>query len=213
MDRRRYAFALVGVAAARYESGTRLGLRVSRRSLGARRRIRPRASDAASLEFPSSSPRRSFAGRWTLSLEVALLLAAGVATVAGCGGGESAQCDVTVVDPDRATEIEPLESGDYSIEFQTTHGNFTVAIDEELAPCNGASMLQLAEDGFFDGIAFHRIVPGFVIQAGQSTETPDGGLGHRRSTRRRPTRSTPRASWRWRRPGSIRPAPAASSSS
>jgi peptidyl-prolyl cis-trans isomerase B (cyclophilin B) len=107
-----------------------------------------------------------------------LLLAAGVATVAGCGGGESATCDVTVVDPDRATEIEPLDSGDYSIEFQTTHGNFTVAIDEELAPCNGASMLQLAEDGFFDGIAFHRIVPGFVIQAGQSMETPDGGPGY-----------------------------------
>jgi cyclophilin family peptidyl-prolyl cis-trans isomerase len=101
-----------------------------------------------------------------------------MATAAGCGGGESAKCDVTVVDPDRATEIEPLEGGDYSIEFQTTHGNFTVAIDEELAPCNGASMLQLAEDGFFDGIAFHRIVPGFVIQAGQSTETPDGGPGY-----------------------------------
>ncbi|MGH3082410.1 MAG: peptidylprolyl isomerase [Gaiellaceae bacterium] len=107
-----------------------------------------------------------------------LLLAAGMATVAGCGGGESAKCDVTVVDPDRGTEIEPLEGGDYSIEFQTTHGDFTVAIDEELAPCNGASMLQLAEDGFFDGIAFHRIVPGFVIQAGQSTETPDGGPGY-----------------------------------
>lgn len=107
-----------------------------------------------------------------------LALLAAVATVAGCGG-ESAKCDVTAVDPDRAKEVKPLkDGGDYSIEFQTTHGNFTVAIDEELAPCNGASMMELAQDGFFDGIAFHRIVPGFVIQAGQSTETPDGGPGY-----------------------------------
>jgi peptidyl-prolyl cis-trans isomerase B (cyclophilin B) len=107
------------------------------------------------------------------------LLTATTLTLAGCGGDdESAKCDVTVVDEDRATEIEPLEEGEYSIEFQTSQGSFTVAIDETLAPCNGASMLQLAEDGFFDGVVFHRIVPGFVIQAGQSAETPDGGPGY-----------------------------------
>ena len=41
----------------------------------------------------------------------------------------------------------------------------------------GMSM-QLARDGFFDGIAFHRIVPDFVIQAGQSGKTADGGPGY-----------------------------------
>jgi cyclophilin family peptidyl-prolyl cis-trans isomerase len=108
-----------------------------------------------------------------------VLVLAGVALLAGCGGDSgSASCDVLIVDTDRGRDVEPLESGDYSIEFQTTHGSFTVAIDEELAPCNGASMMQLAQDGFFDGIAFHRIVPGFVIQAGQSQETPDGGPGY-----------------------------------
>ena len=109
-----------------------------------------------------------------------LVLLAGVAALAGCGGGgEESTCDVTVVDPDRATEVKPREEGgDYSIEFRTSHGNFTVAIDEAVAPCNGASMLQLATDGFFDGVVFHRIVPGFVIQAGQSAKTPDGGPGY-----------------------------------
>jgi peptidyl-prolyl cis-trans isomerase B (cyclophilin B) len=110
--------------------------------------------------------------RWLPALACALLLA-------GCGGGESkASCEVTVVDEDRGGEVEPLEEDDHTIEFQTTHGNFTVAIDEEVAPCNGGSMMQLARDGFFDGIAFHRIVPDFVIQAGQSQETPDGGPGY-----------------------------------
>jgi peptidyl-prolyl cis-trans isomerase B (cyclophilin B) len=106
------------------------------------------------------------------------LLAAAALAASGCGGDETAKCDITVVDEDRAEEFEPLEAGDYSIEFQTSHGDFTVAIDETLAPCNGASMLRLAESGFFDGVVFHRIVPGFVIQAGQSGETPDGGPGY-----------------------------------
>jgi peptidyl-prolyl cis-trans isomerase B (cyclophilin B) len=103
-----------------------------------------------------------------------------VLLLAGCGGGgeSEASCDVTVVDEERAGEVEPLEDGDHTIEFQTTHGNFTVEIDEQVAPCNGGSMMQLARDGFFEGIAFHRIVPDFVIQAGQSKETQDGGPGY-----------------------------------
>jgi peptidyl-prolyl cis-trans isomerase B (cyclophilin B) len=106
------------------------------------------------------------------------VLLAGVAALAGCGGN-SPKCDVTVLDPDRAEEVTPLKAGgDYLIEFRTSHGSFTVAIDEELAPCNGASMMQLAQNGFFDGIVFHRIVPGFVIQGGQSGKTPDGGPGY-----------------------------------
>lgn len=110
-----------------------------------------------------------------------VVLLAAAALLAGCGTSsesESKACDVAVTDESRAKDIEPLEAGDYSIEFQTSQGNFTVDIDETVAPCNGDSMLQLANDGFFDGIVFHRIVPGFVIQAGQSEKTPDGGPGY-----------------------------------
>ena len=106
-----------------------------------------------------------------------LLVLAAAALLAGCGGGggESGAGDCDVIGDKELTKLEP---GDYSIEFRTTHGNFTVEIDETLAPCNGRSMLELARDGFFDGVPFHRIVPGFVIQAGQSPETPDGGPGY-----------------------------------
>jgi peptidyl-prolyl cis-trans isomerase B (cyclophilin B) len=109
-----------------------------------------------------------------------VVVLAGLALLAGCGGDSdsSASCDVVVTDETRANDVTPLKPGNYSIEFQTTRGRFTVAIDEKLAPCNGDSMLQLARDGFFDGIAFHRIVPDFVIQAGQSKKTADGGPGY-----------------------------------
>jgi peptidyl-prolyl cis-trans isomerase B (cyclophilin B) len=109
-----------------------------------------------------------------------LVVLAGLALLAGCGGGSDSgrSCDVVVSDESQTNDVTPLKPGDYSIEFQTTEGRFTVEIDEKLAPCNGSSMMQLARDGFFDGIVFHRIVPGFVIQAGQSGKTADGGPGY-----------------------------------
>ena len=116
-------------------------------------------------------------------MRLALALA-GVVLLAGCGGNPDpnfnvSSCEVEVLDPGRENEIKPLALGRrYTIEFQTTHGSFTVEIDEEQAPCNGNSMLQLARDGFFNGIVFHRIIPGFVIQGGEKPNTPDGGPGY-----------------------------------
>lgn len=113
-----------------------------------------------------------------------LITLAGVALLAGCGGNPDpvnnvSSCDVDVIDPARAREITPLEAGKtYTIEFRTTKGNFTVELNAERSPCNGNSLMQLAEAGFFNGITIHRIVPDFVIQAGNSSKTPDGGPGY-----------------------------------
>lgn len=113
-----------------------------------------------------------------------LIALAGVALLAGCGGNPDpvdnvSSCDVEVADPARSREITPLEAGKtYTIEFETTHGNFTIELNEERSPCNGNSLMQLAEDGFYNGITIHRIVPDFVIQAGNSKKTPDGGPGY-----------------------------------
>jgi peptidyl-prolyl cis-trans isomerase B (cyclophilin B) len=113
-----------------------------------------------------------------------LIALTGLVLLAGCGGNPDpvnnvTSCDVEIIDPSRATEITPLEAGKtYTIEFQTSHGNFTVELDEERAPCNGASLVKLANEGFFNGITIHRIVPDFVIQAGRSEKTPDGGPGY-----------------------------------
>ncbi len=113
-------------------------------------------------------------------MRYALALSA-VALLAACGGGGDSgsgtkACEVTTTEGSK--ELDELPAGDYAIEFKTTQGSFTIEIDETIAPCNGRSMLELADDGFFDGIEFHRIVPDFVIQAGQSSETADGGPGY-----------------------------------
>jgi cyclophilin family peptidyl-prolyl cis-trans isomerase len=52
------------------------------------------------------------------------------------------------------------------VRFETSHGGFTIELFEREAPLSVANFLQYVDDGFFDGLIFHRIVPGFVIQGG-----------------------------------------------
>ena len=66
----------------------------------------------------------------------------------------------------------------YSLVFKTNCGSFTVKLDQKTAPETTASLVQLARDGFYDDTIFHRIVPGFVIQGGDPTQTGSGGPGY-----------------------------------
>jgi cyclophilin family peptidyl-prolyl cis-trans isomerase len=63
--------------------------------------------------------------------------------------------------------------------FSTNCGDFTVTLDPKLAPHTGASLVKLAENGFYNDTIFHRIVPGFVIQGGDPTGTGSGGPGYK----------------------------------
>ena len=55
---------------------------------------------------------------------------------------------------------------------------FEIALDTERAPKTANSFAFLAEEGFYDGLAFHRIVPGFVIQGGDPVGNGTGGPGY-----------------------------------
>lgn len=66
----------------------------------------------------------------------------------------------------------------YRLVFETSCGSFTVELDQKQAPKTAASLVALAESGFFDGTSFHRVVPGFVIQGGDPTGTGTGGPGY-----------------------------------
>ena len=56
--------------------------------------------------------------------------------------------------------------GRHTAVLETTMGNITVAFDAQKAPEHVRNFLQLAEAGVFDGTSFHRVVRGFVVQAG-----------------------------------------------
>jgi peptidyl-prolyl cis-trans isomerase B (cyclophilin B) len=66
----------------------------------------------------------------------------------------------------------------YVAVVNTNCGTFTIALDVKASPKTTASFANLARRGFFDGIAFHRIVHGFVIQGGDPTGTGQGGPGY-----------------------------------
>jgi cyclophilin family peptidyl-prolyl cis-trans isomerase len=67
----------------------------------------------------------------------------------------------------------------YTAMLQTNKGDIEVELWPQDAPMTVNNFVCLAEDGYFDGTPFHRIVKGFVIQGGDPTGTGSGGPGYR----------------------------------
>ncbi len=57
-------------------------------------------------------------------------------------------------------------------------GKFVAELYPEIAPNTVANFVELASAGFYDGLIFHRVIPGFMIQGGDPTGTGMGGPGH-----------------------------------
>jgi cyclophilin family peptidyl-prolyl cis-trans isomerase len=62
--------------------------------------------------------------------------------------------------------------------IKTTKGDFDINFRSDLAPISVANFCMLVKNNFYNGIIFHRVVPGFVIQAGDPTASGWGGPGH-----------------------------------
>lgn len=62
--------------------------------------------------------------------------------------------------------------------LKTAHGTIEIHLDVVEAPLSSASFVELARRGFYDGLAFHRVVPNFVIQGGCPRGDGNGGPGH-----------------------------------
>ena len=62
--------------------------------------------------------------------------------------------------------------------IKTEKGSFTIKFKPEFAPISVGNFCRLSNDNFFDGIVFHRVVPGFVIQGGDPSASGWGGPGY-----------------------------------
>jgi peptidyl-prolyl cis-trans isomerase B (cyclophilin B) len=60
----------------------------------------------------------------------------------------------------------------------TNHGDIVLELFDEDAPETVANFRRLAEDGFYDGLIFHRVIPEFMIQGGCPEGTGTGGPGY-----------------------------------
>ena len=63
--------------------------------------------------------------------------------------------------------------------IKTNHGSITIELFEEQAPSTTANFIDLTEKGFYDGVIFHRIIDGFMIQGGDPAGTGRGGPGYK----------------------------------
>jgi peptidyl-prolyl cis-trans isomerase B (cyclophilin B) len=107
-----------------------------------------------------------------------LALAAAV-LLAGCGGGGGAKETTQATTRAAATgrpALDPAKT--YTVTLKTNKGTFSFDLDVKDSPKTTASFASLVRRGFFDGLTFHRIVPGFVIQGGDPKGDGSGGPGY-----------------------------------
>jgi peptidyl-prolyl cis-trans isomerase B (cyclophilin B) len=76
-----------------------------------------------------------------------------------------------------ARTIDPNKK--YTVAIDTTEGAITVELFPKDAPHHVNSFIFLAKEGFYDGVIFHRVIPGFMIQGGDPTGTGTGDPGYK----------------------------------
>ncbi|CBW25158.1 putative peptidyl-prolyl cis-trans isomerase [Halobacteriovorax marinus SJ] len=78
-----------------------------------------------------------------------------------------------------ASDLKVSDSGlsAESVILKTAKGNIVIKLYPKDAPNTVTRFLQLVQEGFYDGLKFHRVHPKFLIQAGDPTGTGNGGSG------------------------------------
>jgi peptidyl-prolyl cis-trans isomerase B (cyclophilin B) len=71
-----------------------------------------------------------------------------------------------------------LAKNKYSVELQTNKGPIRLTLFPEVAPGHVKNFVALAQVGFYNGVSFHRIIKGFMIQGGCPEGTGSGGPGY-----------------------------------
>jgi peptidyl-prolyl cis-trans isomerase B (cyclophilin B) len=93
----------------------------------------------------------------------------------GCEqAGEAEPKDVDLSKP--KTKLDPDKT--YVATVRTNCGDFEITLDAKRAPKTGGSFKHMVDEGMYDGLGFHRIVPGFVIQGGDPAGDGSGGPGY-----------------------------------
>ncbi len=75
------------------------------------------------------------------------------------------------------TQIDP--SSTYTATIKTNKGDITAKLFAGEAPNTVNNFVFLAREGFYDGVIFHRVIKGFMIQGGDPTGTGTGGPGYK----------------------------------
>ena len=90
-----------------------------------------------------------------------------VVLVCGCGEKtDKAEADKKIVNLERNI----VKSQSNVVKLETSMGNIVIELNEQAAPVTVKNFLEYVEAEFYDGLIFHRIIPGFMVQGGGFTE-------------------------------------------
>jgi len=103
------------------------------------------------------------------------LLIAGLIACAGCTQSAPATTQAT---PSAGTaSMTPSAESQKMVRLETNMGNITIALAPDM-PITAGNFESLVKKGFYDGVIFHRVINGFMIQGGDPTGTGRGGPGY-----------------------------------
>ncbi len=99
-----------------------------------------------------------------------------------CGGGKTSEIKAVKTNEtttDKPTKTTGEKMSNPIIKMETSKGTITLELDAEKAPISAKNFVAYVEDGFYDGIIFHRVIPNFMIQTGgmnpDMSEKPNKG--------------------------------------
>ena len=112
-----------------------------------------------------------------------LVLAATLATalvIAACGNSNPAKAeDAKKKTYDKPPEMKIDVNKTYTATIETDAGTMVAELYPKIAPQTVNSFVFLSREGFYNGLIFHRVIPGFMIQGGDPTGTGSGGPGYK----------------------------------
>ena len=109
----------------------------------------------------------------TLALVLAVCV---VALASGCSAGEKNEATPTAQEGAQVDESDPYATGVHHVVIEVEgYGTIEATLNANAAPITVSNFCHLAESGFYDGLTFHRVVPGFMIQGGDPAADGTGG--------------------------------------
>ena len=112
----------------------------------------------------------------SLSLALSLLLLAAGCSTEGTVGREKQEADTSAQDDSQGGDSAGGAGGAYTARIEVEgYGTITAELHTSAAPETVANFVSLAREGFYDGLTFHRIIEGFMLQGGDPNGDGTGG--------------------------------------
>ena len=107
-----------------------------------------------------------------------LMLSATMLLMTGCTGSGSTPAPAEKPAPNTEGQKPAAATKNRVVRVETNKGVIRIEMYEDKAPITTKNFIDLATKGYYDGVIFHRVIDGFMIQGGDPTGTGRGGPGY-----------------------------------